>query len=123
MNKRPGAGLLTDVDISENGNISAAVSISVNGVELNIPFTTSQAEIDQRQRNKDNPNSCEREPAEDELKIPVIVFRETCLMAPHINSELRERLFRMNIRARKTGYNNVIVSKADYDECMKVKSI
>lgn len=114
---------LSDLSVDEEGNISATVTLSVNGEKLAIPLTTTTEELDQIQLNKNNPDSCEREPNEYELKIPLPEFRETCVMIPHGGSELGIKMFRMGIHARKMGYNNVIVSKADYAECLKVKPI
>lgn len=119
----PSDDKISDLSVDEEGNISATVTLSVNGEKLAIPLSTNAEELEQIQRNKNNPNSCEREPAEDEIKIPLSEFRETCVMIPHGGSELGIKMFRMCVRARKMGYNNVIVSKADYNECLKVTPI
>lgn len=114
---------ISNFSVNEEGNISATVTLSVNGKKLAIPLSTTAEELEQIQRNKNNPNSCEREPAEDEIKIPLSKFRETCVMIPHGGSELGIKMFRMCVCAQKMGYNNVIVSKADYNECLKVTPI
>lgn len=119
----PSDDRISDFAVDEEGNISATVTLSVNGEKLAIPLSTTAEELEQIQRNKNNPNSCEREPAEDEIKIPLSEFRETCVMIPHGGSELGIKMFRMGIRARKMGYNNVIVTKADYNECLKITPI
>lgn len=114
---------ISDFSVDEEGNISATVTLSVNGGKLAIPLSTNAEALEQIQRNKNNPNSCEREPAEYEIKIPLSEFRETCVMIPHGGSELGIKMFRICILARKMGYNNVIVSKTDYNECLKVTNV
>lgn len=119
----PSDDRISDFAVDEDGNISATVTLSVNGEKVAIPLSTTAEELEQIQQNKNNPNSCKREPAEDEIKIPLSEFRETCVMIPHGGSELGIKMFHMGIRARKMGYNNVIVTKADYNECLKITPI
>ena len=70
----PSDDKISDLSVDEEGNISATVTLSVNREKLAIPLSTNAEELEQIQRNKNNPNSCEREPAEDEIKIPYLNF-------------------------------------------------
>lgn len=60
---------LSDFSVDEEGNISATVTLSINGEKLGFPIDANEQKLVEEAKakvaNKANPNSCEREPAED----------------------------------------------------------
>lgn len=114
----PSNDRIGNFSVDEEGNISATISLSVNGEKFVFPINTNEQKLAEEARekeaNKANPNSCEREPAEDEIKVPVSFFAPSMELA---GCPIFEKYFRDYIKAKiKYGYNYMIVNKKDYQE-------
>lgn len=114
--------------VDEEGNISGELEIgfSINGQKSNerIQINTDiekldawvkkkQAETKQQEDNRLNPESCEREPNENEVKIAIGKIGDYLHSLP-AKHHLIEELFNAKLQTIKTGYNNVVVSKKDF---------
>lgn len=114
----PSADNISDLSVDEEGNISATITLSVNGEKLEFPIDTNEQKLAEeakaKEANKANPNSCEREPTEDEIKVPVSFFAPNMKLA---GCPIFQKYFGEYIKAKiKYGYNYMIVNKKDYQE-------
>ena len=106
-------GNIKDLKIdSETGEITGSIPITVNGKKFAFPIKTSVNELDLYEQRKADPNSCEREPNADEVKLPIdfdfhiIVCDDTTTM-----------IMQQNYAALR-GYNNFIVPRDIYEHAM-----
>lgn len=114
--------------VDEQGNISGEleISASLNDKETSqrISINTSVEKLDkwlreqhvkqeEAERNKDNPDSCEREPNQDEVKIPIDKVSEYQSALPY-KHPLGEMMFEAKLNTIETGYNNIIVLREDF---------
>lgn len=96
----------------KTGEITGKFTITVNGKEMEIPIKTSVERLRQEQKRKEDPNSCEREPNADEVKLPIdfdfhiIACDDTTTMIMQQN------------RATLRGYNNFIVPRDIYERAL-----
>lgn len=108
---------ITDCSIDEEDNISAAVTISINGKKLVFPINTNDQKLAEEAKakevNKANPNSCEHEPSEGEIKVPVSFFVPSMKLA---GCPISQKYFGEYIKANACGYNYMIVKQKDYQE-------
>lgn len=94
------------------------ITIRVNGTECNIPVPPANALkywVDSKRENEADLQSCEREPKEDEVLVPLSFFEPGNNLAgwekyDHYWSARRCASFR--------GYNNIAVKISDYEEAL-----
>ena len=107
---------ISNFSVDEEGNISAIVTLSVNGEKLEFPIDTNEQKLAEeakaKEANKANPNSCEREPAEDEIKVPISFLTPENIAL----SNNGPNLFSIYLRAKRLGYNNIAIKKDVYKE-------
>lgn len=113
-----------NLSIAPNGEIHGTIPIEVtfNGrkYEKNIPVSTSVEELsqwhDSHEQNKKNPDSCERTPNDDEMLLQIShLDKYLCIT----NNDTFKKLFDQKRKAFFKGYNNIIVSKSDFEELEK----
>ena len=109
---------------NEKGEVYGEIQISTSFNEqdniLKFPINTTveklKEEYERNKANEANPNSCEREPNEDEIKIPVDdIYRYQEGLYEH---PLRQKLSKAHINAIKNRYNNIIILKSEYEELL-----
>lgn len=67
---------------------------------------------------KDNPDSCRREPNDDEIKLSI--NNNDDFFIKSIGWEKHSQYFRLRERESLAGFNYFVMSKADYDDALKV---
>lgn len=96
----------------ETGEITGEIPIMINGNEFTFPIKTSVNQMNLYEQHKADPNSCEREPNADEVKLPIdldisiIACDETATMIS------------LETKASLKGYNNFVVPRDLYDRTM-----
>ncbi|MDR2888094.1 MAG: hypothetical protein LBV26_08895, partial [Bacteroidales bacterium] len=110
--------LVDGVFVNEKGEVYGEFELKTpfNGQEFvhKLPINTTAEKLEEdykrNQANKANPNSCEREPNEDEIKFP----------RKDIDGKYFPVIFdiirRKNYSAISNGYNNIIISKKEFEE-------
>jgi hypothetical protein len=99
---------------NEKGNVYGELELtgSLNAkVQINTTVEKLDAWLDRNEANKANPNSCEREPNKDEIKFPLKDFDK---YKPVIYEF--ENIYRKSYSFE--GYNNIIISKKEYEELL-----
>jgi len=91
----------------ETSDVPASLSIRVQGREYSIPTPET------------NPDSCETMPGEGETLVPVSFFAPGCGLA---GWSKYEDYWEACNRASWNGYNNIVVSVADYEEAEAYKA-
>lgn len=111
-------GKETKVVIDSEGNVSTNYSINVMGKELTIPIQTNIdnqiQENEIKEANKTNPQSCEKEPEADEIKVPISFFTTKNVVSIAETCDL----FALSMRAKRLGYNYITIKKAIYKEAI-----
>ena len=106
------------IKIKEDGSVKVSFdkSLTVQGKEipLNISFKSIE-EFSNYLANinkiKDDPNSCHREPRENEIKVSCEEFDP---LKSFVDRELGWKIFKLKNKAIFNGYNNFILSKSEY---------
>ena len=94
------------------------IATRVNNAEYDIPIPTAntlQTWFDNKKENEANPQSCEREPEEDEILVPLSFF------APGNNLagwDKYDHYWSARSRASFCGYNNIAVKISDYEAAL-----
>lgn len=120
-----GNGISSDEQGNISGELEMSVSLNDKKTSYRIPVNTSVGKIDrwvkeqqikreEAERNKANLNSCEREPNQDEVKIPINEIDEYTRALP-CKHPLGKYLFESKLETIHTGYNNILISKQDYE--------
>lgn len=108
---------------NEKGEIYGELQLktSFNGQEFihKLPINTTveklKEEDEQKKANKENPDSCERKPAENEVLIHVSNIDKYQKSMP-TEHPLRNKIFEAKIRTISSGCNNIVVSRKELDE-------
>lgn len=108
---------------NEKGEIYGELQIktSFNGQEFihKLPINTTveklKEEDERKEANKANPDSCEREPTENEVLIHISNIDKYHKSMP-IEHPLRDKLFEAEIRTITSGCNNIVISRKELDE-------
>lgn len=110
--------------VNKKGDVCGEFQFNVyyngNVVDFNIPIKTTIDKIKQDnekiEANKINPDSCEREPKEDEIKIHVNDVEKYRKILP-LGHELSKKLVDAVTRTILcNGCNNIIITRCEYDE-------
>lgn len=108
---------------NEKGEIYGELQLktSFNGQEFihKLPINTTvekrKEEDEQKEANRENSDSCEREPTENEVLIHVSNIDKYLKSMP-IEHPLRNKLFEAKIRTISSGCNNIVISRKELDE-------
>lgn len=106
----------------ETSDVPASLSIRVQGREYSIPTPDADkltAWSERKEANETNPDSCETMPGEGETLVPVSFFAPGCGLA---GWPKYEDYWEACNRASWNGYNNIVVSVADYEEAEAYKA-
>lgn len=106
----------------ETSDVPASLSIRVQGREYSIPTPDADkltAWPERKEANETNPDSCETMPGEGETLVPVSFFAPGCGLA---GWSKYEDYWEACNRASWNGYNNIVVSVADYEEAEAYKA-
>lgn len=106
----------------ETSDVPASLSIRVQGREYSIPTPDADkltAWSERKEANETNPDSCETMPGEGETLVPVSFFAPGCGLA---GWSKYEDYWKACNRASWNGYNNIVVSVADYEEAEAYKA-
>ncbi|ROT03448.1 hypothetical protein ED388_12995 [Muribaculaceae bacterium Isolate-007 (NCI)] len=106
----------------ETSDVPASLSIRVQGREYSIPTPDADkltAWSERKEANETNPDSCETMPGEGETLVPVSFFAPGCGLA---GWSKYEDYWEACNRASWNGYNNIVVSVADYEEAEAYKA-
>lgn len=106
----------------ETSDVPASLSIRVQGREYSIPTPDADkltAWLERKEANETNPDSCETMPGEGETLVPVSFFAPGCGLA---GWSKYEDYWEACNRASWNGYNNIVVSVADYEEAEAYKA-
>ena len=106
----------------ETSAVPASLSIRVQGREYSIPTPDADkltAWSERKEANETNPDSCETMPGEGETLVPVSFFAPGCGLA---GWSKYEDYWEACNRASWNGYNNIVVSVADYEEAEAYKA-
>lgn len=106
----------------ETSDVPASLSIRVQGREYSIPTLDADkltAWSERKEANETNPDSCETMPGEGETLVPVSFFALGCGLA---GWSKYEDYWEACNRASWNGYNNIVVSVADYEEAEAYKA-
>lgn len=98
--------------IDEKGNISAEISIKINNQNFTIPINTSIELIKKIELNLADPNSCEREPNQDEIKLSI----DYPIHKLHGNHDDIDLVFNVSEIAILKGYHYFVISKKIFEE-------
>lgn len=99
-------GGLKDVTIDrKTGEINGTFNITVNGKEITIPIKTSVERLQRESERQKDPNSCEREPNTDEVKLPVDYDIRI------VACDETETIINLQQTAMLRGYNNFVVPR------------
>jgi hypothetical protein len=107
-------GQPVEVAVDEDGNVSASLSMNVNGQNYVLPIETTITQITQMGVNEANPNSCEKEPDSTEVMLPVAGFFEKYKLGL-IGSEIGDRVWSASMRAKNRGYHYFVISADDFE--------
>ncbi|MDR1652881.1 MAG: hypothetical protein LBS01_04415 [Prevotellaceae bacterium] len=111
--------------LKENCSEEKIPNYSINTNVGNITFTvnmTKEEMIERHQKieeNKLNPNSCKREPNDDEIKLQVKDFDNKYNWGYIGNSKAGIRFWKSFVDASATGFHHFIVAKDDFDYVVK----
>lgn len=85
--------------------ISGTVRLRVNNADLEFPVDTSIKQMEEEERRKNNPNSCERKPREDEVMISI---NDDCIFScpPDVVNQASDAILK--------GYNNIVIPRELY---------
>lgn len=92
------------------------ITMTVQGSNVSVPIPSSDklsSWYERKQANENNPTSCEGMPGEGELLVPVSFFAPGCGLAGWPKSETYWEAVN---RTSWEGYNNIVMSVADYEE-------
>jgi len=106
----------------ETSDVPASLSIRVQGREYSIPTPDADkltAWSERKEANETNPDSCETMQGEGETLVPVSFFAPGCGLA---GWSKYEDYWEACNRASWNGYNNIVVSVADYEEAEAYKA-
>ncbi len=106
----------------ETSDVPASLSIRVQGREYSVPTPDADkltAWSERKEANETNPDSCETMPGEGETLVPVSFFAPGCGLA---GWSKYEDYWEACNRASWNGYNNIVVSVADYEEAEAYKA-
>lgn len=106
----------------ETSDVPASLSIRVQGREYSIPTPDADkltAWSERKEANETNPDSCETMPGEGETLVPVSFFAPGCGLS---GWSKYEDYWEACNRASWNGYNNIVVSVADYEEAEAYKA-
>lgn len=106
----------------ETSDVPASLSIRVQGREYSIPTPDADkltAWSERKEANETNPDSCETMLGEGETLVPVSFFAPGCGLA---GWSKYEDYWEACNRASWNGYNNIVVSVADYEEAEAYKA-
>jgi len=106
----------------ETSDVPASLSIRVQGREYSIPTPDADklaAWSERKEANETNPDSCETTPGECERLVPVSFFAPGRGLAGWSKYEY---YWEACNRASWNGYNNIVVSVADYEEAEAYKA-
>lgn len=89
----------------KTGKISGTVHLRVNNADLEFPVDTSIKQMEEEERRKKNPNSCERKPQEDEVMISI---NDDCIFScpPDVVNQASDAFLK--------GYNNIVIPRELY---------
>lgn len=89
----------------KTSKINGTIQQRVNNVDLDFPVDTSIQQMDEEARRKNNPNSCERKPREDEVMISI---NDDCIFScpPDVVNQVSDAILK--------GYNNIVIPKELY---------
>lgn len=91
--------------------IITEVSFKVLGNEYKMPITQDSIDdLNLKKQNSANPESCEKEPSEDEIKLPLSFF--TMSNITYVGDECN--FFALYTHAKYRGYNNIVIDKKTY---------
>lgn len=93
---------------NQRGEIKGTYKLNINGEEISIPINTSVDELNKKSERSENPNSCEREPTNNEVKVPVDGFLNK------YQSSIPRHVFDNMQIAFLEGYNNFLINKYDF---------
>lgn len=103
-----------DINIDrKTGEIRGSFDITVNGKVITIPIKTSVEQLELESKRKEDPNSCEREPNEDEVKLPVDYDIRI------VACDDTETIFNLMQKASLRGYNNFVVPRTILEQALK----
>lgn len=114
-----GNGLKCD----DNGNIYGETELKMTvgnktlsqKLSINTTFEKLLTEMDARTANEQSPESCEREPKEDEIKVRINDL-EVLRKGLPCDNDLWNELWRLERKAIWFGWNNIIIPIADYQK-------
>ena len=103
-----------DINIDrKTGEIRGSFDITVNGKVITIPIKTSSEQLELENKRKENPNSCEREPNDDEVKLPVDydISIVACDDTQTILNSMNNAILR--------GYNFFVIPRTIHEKALK----
>ena len=103
------------VEIDDDGKVSMELSFNVNNSDLKIPIKTTADNLVRTYNNNLDPNSCDREPSVDEIKLPV----KTPIYKMYGDNKDKELIFNAQEIARLNGYNYFVAPKDKYERLLK----
>lgn len=108
------------VSVSEDGIVSGSVSVETNLGTIEMPINNETLNLyEARKVNAEDPNSCEREPGNDEIKVPISRDLNKSIINRAFGwvkyDEYSHYAFRMLLR----GYNNIVMPIPDYKEMVQ----
>lgn len=103
---------LDNLSIDKDGNITSVFTTTINNEIVDIPISTTIKSLEKFEKNQDNPNSCEREPKEGEIKLSV----NYPLYKLKGRKEILEKMFNEQELAALRGYHFFIVSKKQFEQ-------
>lgn len=106
------------IEVSSDGKVTGTVRVKTNFGDIEMPINTNAQELEQeleeKRKRKEDPNSCERQPNEDEVLVPINYNVhdawgwEKCKM--YVDVQFRAKIGR---------YNNFIMPLSDYNEMVE----
>ena len=106
-------GGLKDITIDrKTGEINGTFNITVNGKEITIPIKTSTERLQRKSERQQDPNFCEREPNDDEVKLPVDYDIRI------VACDETETIINLQQTAMLRGYNNFVVPRDVHERAL-----
>lgn len=102
------------IEVSNNGSIAGSVRISTNFGDVEIPIKTNAQELEEKQKRRENPNSCERQPGENEMLVSVNFNIHDAWGWGKCKTYTD-----MQFRAKLQRYNNIVMPVYDYNEMIE----
>lgn len=107
------------ITVSSDGKINGIIRVNTNFGNFEMPINTNAQKIEEKRKRMEDPNSCERQPNENEIVLPISRDYENSIIHRAFGWEKYEEYSKKHFRNILERYNNMIMLKSDYEEMLK----